>query len=667
MKHCLKAAGIMLLAGGIVLSGCGGAPNNAGSSNNTKNTGNHKNGKQNQGTSQNKAGTPTPKKGNKGFPLWGYDLQQTRHVPYKKITRDNVKKLGVVWQADLTKWDPKVPNAQEDYPVIVNGVMYVTSADNYVFAIDAGTGKKKWEWKPPKKVLKHINSSPWQSNVASRGVAVANGHVFVLITDDRLAKLDAKTGKLIKMVNFWDFYPKIKMENRHYESNAPMYYDGNIYVGSSGGDNGARGFVLAFKASNLKPAWDKPFWTIPPKGKKWRKGKFTGGGSVWTPMTFDPETDLMYFSVGNPSPDFFGKKRTGKNPHTDSVVALNSKTGKFVWAGSEMDHDVWDYDAAAPPMLINAKVNGKKKKLVVEGGKNGKWYAWDAKTGKPIYDGVPFVKIKHSPPPSKKGKAKLQWPGTLGGENYAPETYDPKTNYVLIPGNNSPVKALAAEDQSEIAKSKNTFPGTKILPSPKGVKKSGNITAIDVNTGKKVYQKKTDTLMRGGLTSTTTGLAFYADLKGRVHAINIKDGKTLWSMKSGGKQIKMAPTIYMDNGKEYVAVITGGTSIVVYGLGGKKQLKNNQNAKFGKTHGNEKKGNNQQASANPKAIFEQHCSSCHGKNLQGGIGPNLQHIGKSMSKQQILSQIKNGSGRMPAGLIKGKQADAVATWLSKKK
>ena len=159
-----------------------------------------------------------------------------------------------------------------------NGVMYVTSAKNHVFAIDAASGKKLWAWTPPKKVLDHLDSLPWQSNVASRGVAVANGKVYVLMIDNRLAKLDAKTGKLEKMVNFWDHVPSIKLENRYYESSAPMYYDGNIYVGSSGGDNGTRGFVMAFKADSLEPLWKEPFWTIPERGKGWVKGKYTGGG-----------------------------------------------------------------------------------------------------------------------------------------------------------------------------------------------------------------------------------------------------------------------------------------------------------------------------------------------------------------------------------------------------
>ncbi|MGE6261234.1 PQQ-binding-like beta-propeller repeat protein [Heyndrickxia sporothermodurans] len=646
MRRFLKATGSVLLAS-IVIVGCQ-------TKNNQNNANNEETAKKSNQANQVKE---------TGFPNWGYDLQHTRHVPYKEITKDNVKKMGIVWQQDILDWNKDVPNLQEDFPVVHDGVMYVTSAKNHVFAIDGASGKKLWAWTPPKEVLDHINSLPWQSNVASRGVAVANGNVYVLMVDNRLAKLDAKTGKLIKMVNFWDHEPSIKLENRYYESSAPMYYDGNIYVGSSGGDNGTRGFVWAFKEDTLEPLWKEPFWTVPAEGEGWRKNsKYTGGGSVWTPMSFDPDTDMMYFAVGNPAPDFYDEDRKGKNPYTDSIVALDSKTGKFKWASSQVDHDVWDYDAAATPMVLNAKVGGKKQKIVVEGGKNGKWYAWDAKTGKTIYDGVPFVKIKNSKPPSDESKVVLQWPGTPGGESYAPETYDPETNYVLIPGINSPNLMLAAKDRKEIAKDNNTFPGTKILPLPANVHPSGNITAIDINTGKKVYQINTDDPMYGGFTSTASGLAFYGELDGKVNALDIKKGKVLWSMQSGGKQIKMAPSIYTVNGKQYVAVITGGTRVVVYGLGGKEKVAApNENAQL------QGEADKIPASVDPVQVYKKSCVSCHGDNLQGATAPNLQHIGKTMTKEDILNKILNGGDRMPAGVAKGADAEALAEWLSKKK
>jgi alcohol dehydrogenase (cytochrome c) len=625
---------------------------------------------------QNTANKQTTKtKKDTGFPIWGYDYQQTRHVPYKEITKDNVKNLGIVWQADLAKWDKNVPNASEDFPVVKDGVMYVTTSYNRVFAIDASNGKKIWEWKPTKDVQDHLDKADLSllEVVASRGVAVAEGNVFVLIADNRLAKLDAKNGKLIKMINLWDTVEGATLENRYYETTAPMYYKGNVYVGSSGGDNGIRGFVMAYKASNLKPAWEQPFWTIPKKGEGWVQGKYTGGGAVWNPMSFDTDTDMMYFGVGNPAPDFYKGDRPGKNPYTDSVVALDSKTGKLIWAKSEVENDEWDYDAASTPMVLNAAVNNQKKKIVVHGGKNGKWFAWDAKTGETIYDGVPFVKIQQTPLSTDKNKAVLQWPGVEGGQNYAPETYDPGTNYVLIPGINLPSLMVAAKNEQEIEKNNGLFPGTALLPTPKDAETSGTITAIDVNTGKKVYENKTKQPMRGGFTSTAAGLAFYGELDGSVSAMDIKTGKVLWTMKSGGDQIMMAPSVYMENGKQYVTFVTG-TKIVTYGLGGNKEVVPEQSEGSGKnddanhgSHGNKEKPRKQPAAMNPESIYKKSCISCHGENLKGGTAPNLEHVGSSMSEQEILNQIINGGGRMPGGLVSEDQAEALAKWLSQMK
>jgi alcohol dehydrogenase (cytochrome c) len=165
--------------------------------------------------------------------------------------------------------------------------------------------------------------------------------------------------------------------------------------------------------------------------------------------------------------------------------------------------------------------------------------------------------------------------------------------------------------------------------------------------------------MYGGFTSTAAGLAFYGELDGNVNALDIKKGKVLWKMQSGGKNIKMAPSIYTVDGHEYVAVITGGTKVVVYGLGGK--------LKPGAINKNAKLQGEADVVIDPEKVYKRSCISCHGDNLQGATAPNLQHIGKTMSREDILNQILNGGDRMPAGLAKGAEAEALADWLSKKK
>jgi len=518
------------------------------------------------------------------FPTYGFDLANTRHVPFKEITADNVNDLGVVWTADLKTLDKDVKNGNQSYPVVVDGVIYITTSGNQVFAFEGATGKQIWHWKPGPDMTQDFDKA---GIVANRGVAVGEGKVFMLTIDNRIVALDQKTGELVKTVKLSDTIEGVTVENGYYETTAPIYYNGNIYIGSSGGDNGVRGFVAAYKASDLSPAWDSPFWTVPPKGQDWlANSKYHGGGAVWNPVTIDEETGIMYFAVGNPAPDFYGKDRPGANPYTDSVVAVNSETGELVWAQQEISHDLWDYDAAASPMLLNATVNGKPQKVVVEGGKSGQWWAWDAATGKVVWDGIPFAKIDH-PDPTPEGV--LVYPGVLGGENYAPETYDPETNYVLIPGIEYPALIKSAENQEEAFDKQFTGAwafGTAMGEVPADIVPYGTITAIDVNTGKQVYQNETTDMMRGGLTSTSTGLAFYGELDGKINAMDIKSGKVLWTFQTNGDNIQAAPAFFTVDGKQYLTFTTGGSKpkVQVFALGGDKTQGSAGTADNGNAH-----------------------------------------------------------------------------------
>jgi alcohol dehydrogenase (cytochrome c) len=510
--------------------------------------------------------TPAPGKiANVDWKSLGYDYQQTRNVPLDQVTKENVKDLGIAWQMDYKKIDAGIPGGIQNFPVEVDGVIYTTTSFNHVFANDAKTGKELWHWQPEKiAAFKNFGLN------GNRGVAYGDGKIFMVTIDCNIVALDAKTGKLVKQVAQSDSVKSITVENGYYQTSTPIYYDGKLYVGSSGGDNGVRGFVMAYNGSDLSPAWDQPFWTIPPKGQDWLKGeKLQGGGAVWMPVTVDPETGLIYFATGNPAPDFYGADRPGANPDTDSVVAVDAKTGKKVWAQQEVSHDLWDYDAASSPMLLKTKVGGVDRKIVVEGGKNGQWYAWDAKTGEVVYNGVPFVKIQHDKAPTPEGV--LVFPGALGGENYAPETFDPQTNYVLIPAVEQGMIVKAAKDIEDIKKN-GVKPGVvdfgTTIATPTDTKPTGNITAIDVNTGKVAYKIDTASPQRGGLTSTSSGLAFFGDQEGNLNAIDIKAGKIIWSFQTGGP-IAAAPTIYAVDGKEYIAVAVGGTST----SGGGKQAR----------------------------------------------------------------------------------------------
>ena len=568
MNKKLKVLGIIAVAGGLIV-GCS-HNDNPGKSKNQKET------------------VTQTTNSNKDWKTFGFDYGNTRHVPFTQITSDNVKDMGLVWSADFMKLNKDVPGGNQGFPIVVDGVLYTTTSYDHVFAFDATTGKQLWQWQPSE-----MGSFKNFGLNVNRGVAYGDGKVYILTLDNKIASIDAKTGKTVKEVKISDAVTGATPEAGYYETSAPVFYKGKLYIGSSGSDNGVRGFVMAYN-SDLTPAWDQPFWNIPPKGTDWVQGQFAGGGTVWMPVTIDEKTDIMYYAVANPAPDFYGVDRKGDNKWTDSLLAVDAKTGKLIWGQQQQSHDLWDYDTAASPVLMDATVNGKQQKVVAVGTKGSEWFAYDAKTGEPIYKNIAFGKISH-PTPTPEGV--LVYPGVLGGQNYAPSTYDPSTNIELIPGIEQPMVIYSAKNEADILKN-NSTPGAAdfgtTMAAASNVKPYGTVTAIDLNTGKQVYQNKVNQPMRGGFASNGNSIAFYGDGDGNLVAMDIKTGKELWKFQTGSP-IAAAPMLFENNGKDYVAVSVGGTStsnggktskLMVFGLGGdKKQFDGTVTADSGAGHG----------------------------------------------------------------------------------
>ncbi|MEH7383763.1 PQQ-binding-like beta-propeller repeat protein [Bacillus sp. JJ1533] len=504
---------------------------------------------------------------NGDYPSFGYDLGLTRHVPFDEITKENVKELGLIWSKKFKEINPDIPNGNQNFPVVIDGVAYVSTSMNFVYAFDAITGDVIWEWIPPQEIIENAERTGMINT--NRGVAVADGKVFMITNNVGLVSIDQKTGETIKYVKISEFYPDVTPENGYYETTAPTYYDGKIFVGSSGGDNGVRGFEMAFNASDLTPAWDEPFWTVPPKGEDWlADGLFGGGGAVWMLPSVDEETGTLYFSAGNPAPDFYGERRPGANPHTNSVLAVDADTGKLKWAQQQISHDLWDYDTADSPTVYTATINGEKRRVVAVGTKGGEWFVYDAKSGEPIYKNVPFAKIDH-PEPTPEGT--LVYPGILGGQNYAPNTYDPVLNLDLIPSIEQGAIIKTARNEEEAVESRGSVWafGTSYAP-PADEPAYGTITAFDLNTGKQVWQIETPDAQRGGLTSTATGLTFYGELDGKVNALDTATGEILWTYQTTGKTISAAPSIFVVDGKQYIMITSAGSDpqVFVFALGG---------------------------------------------------------------------------------------------------
>ncbi len=281
------------------------------------------------------------------WPTFGYDYENTRHVPLSQIDKDNVSQLGRAWSVDFQSIDPSIPGGQENYPLEIGGVLYATTSFNHAFAIDAATGAVKWHFAPDQ--IGRFHNFGLSVN---RGLAYCNNTLYMLTLDMRIFAINADDGSLAKEINIADTVPEASTDYGYYETAAPICYDGILVIGSSGGDNGVRGFVMAYNASDLTPAWPNPYWTVPPTDQDWRsRGRFHGGGAVWMPVGIDTQTETVYFSVGNPSPDFFPQLRPGNNPKTNSLIAVDLRTGNEKWWRQQLSGDQWDYDTTSAPMI----------------------------------------------------------------------------------------------------------------------------------------------------------------------------------------------------------------------------------------------------------------------------------------------------------------------------
>jgi alcohol dehydrogenase (cytochrome c) len=314
-----------------------------------------------------------------GWGGFGNTPDELRHSPLTQITPDNVNKLGRLYTVDFRKIDVSVRRGEQSYPVEKAGTLYVTTNDDNVWAVDALTGKIKWRYTPDNvAVFRNFGI------VANRGVALCDGHVFVLTLDMTIVSLDPATGQLERRVPIAKAVPGASSVYGYSETSAPICAKHRLILGAAGSEYGVRGFVMAYK-TDLTPAWPNPFWTIPPSGTGWRRnGTLVVGGVVWTPTTVDPTTNTLYFGTAGPSPAYYPAVRPGPNPRTSSLEALDLPTAMMKWWQQQLCSNQWAYDSSQPPLVYTTKIGGKDRRIVSIGTMEGVWFAYDAATGAPI-------------------------------------------------------------------------------------------------------------------------------------------------------------------------------------------------------------------------------------------------------------------------------------------
>jgi PQQ-dependent dehydrogenase (methanol/ethanol family) len=492
------------------------------------------------------------------------DYTQSRYFPNKQINVSNVSKLRPAWVFQTV-----VKDTMETSPIVVNGVMYVTTAFDHVYALNARTGEELWHYKQKLGPITTYCCGP-----NNRGVAVLEDMVYLATLDAKLVALDAKTGKQVWETQIAD------PELGYSETMAPTAVKGKILVGTNGGEYGIRGFVKAFDAKTGKNLWT--FNTVPENSVGvWATNDATGrdmhrdiaaekaafakigdpyktlGGGVWQNPAVDLETNRIYFVVGNPSPDLDGSLRPGDNLYTDSLVSVDLDTGKYVCHFQYIAHDVWDLDAVSPPAIVNAAgKDGKMMKAVIHGGKTGHIYVHDAKDCSLIRFSEAMVPQENMwVLPTKDGARML--PGANGGVEWSPLATNPTLGMAYAINLHQPMTYHV--ESSAYPAGKLWLGGAfKIIPTEE---QWGNVTAVDYNTGKIKWQVKTQQPMIGGILATAGGLVFTGESNGQFEAFDAETGAALWKFQAGAG-VNAPPSSYTVDGKQYVVVAAGGNAQV---------------------------------------------------------------------------------------------------------
>lgn len=601
---------------------------------------------------------------------YGRTYSEQRFSPLQQINDQNVAQLGLAWYMDLD-----THRGQEGTPLVVNGVMYFTTAWSKVFAVNAATGKKLWSYDPKVPAEWAINAC---CDVVNRGAAVWQGKIFAGTLDGRLIALDAATGRLL-----WEALT-IDPKFRYSITGAPRVIKGKVLIGNGGAEFGVRGYVSAYDADTGEMLWR--FYTVPgdpakpfenpileKAAKTWtgQWWKFGGGGTVWDTIVYDPDLDLVYIGVGNGTP-WNRKARSpkgGDNLFTCSIIALKPDTGEYVWHYQETPGDAWDFDSAESMILADLTIGQTPRKVLLHAPKNGFFYVLDRATGalistKPYtavswasgidpQSGRPIENPAARYAESQKGLPVA--PGPLGGHSWHSMSFSPFTRLVYLP----------VQDAGFVYKSEKVFQQKSLamntgldlvaagLPQQPQVKQAilagikGHLSAWDPVEQKEVWRVDRTSPVNGGVLSTAGNLIFEGTAQGMLEAYRAKSGEKLWSAETQSGVVA-APVTYSVSGEQYVAVLAGWggvfplatgevalrsgrtqniSRLLAFKLGGKANL-----PPLPEEGHPQRKPPPSTASAatiqKGEALFQRFCSQCHGDvAVSGGVLPDLRYSG----------------------------------------
>jgi alcohol dehydrogenase (cytochrome c) len=496
------------------------------------------------------------------WPTYHGDIRGNRYSTVTQIDATNVARLAPAWVFTLADAGGRL----QVTPVVVDGVMYVTNA-NECYALDAGSGRRIWHYQRPR--TKGLAGDA--ASGINRGVAVAGDRVFIVTDHAHIVALNRFTGELA-----WETTMADHREN-YGATSAPLVVGDLVISGVSGGDEGIRGFLAAFDRATGREVWR--FWTVPkpgePGSETWRgKDIAHGCAATWLTGTYDAELDTLYWPTGNPCPDYDGRGRVGDNLYSDSILALEPKTGRLKWHFQYTPHDLWDWDAQQPPVLVDAEWEGRPRRLLLHANRNGFFYVLDRANGSLLL-AKPFVKrltwasgidrsgrpvLNPNQQPAPEGTRVC--PAVEGATNWFSTSFDPAQGLYVV---QALEKCNIFTRRDETWKAGSSYYGgtTRQVPDEPGQKV---LRAIDIRTGTVRWEvpQTGPATSWGGTLTTAGGLVFFGDDSGALAAVDSTSGKRLWEFQTSTLW-KASPMTYVFDNQQYIAVAVG-SNIIAFGL-----------------------------------------------------------------------------------------------------
>jgi alcohol dehydrogenase (cytochrome c) len=490
------------------------------------------------------------------------DPSGNRYSTITEINKTNVTRLG-------PKWVFPIPNVTyiENTPLVVGGIMYVSSA-NEIYALDAGSGRQVWHFRRPR-----TNGITGNAAIGfNRGVAITGDRVFMLTDNAHMIAMDRFNGEFLWETEMADWH------QNYNGTSAPLVVGNLVISGTAGGDEGVRGFVAAYDAMTGKEVWR--FWTVPnpgePGSETWQgKQSEHRGGASWMTGTYDPQLDLIYWPTGNPGLDYNGDDRQGDNLYSDSIVALEPKTGKLRWHFQFTPHDIHDWDAQEPPVLVDTSWQGQPRKLLLQANRNGFFYVLDRTNGQLLL-GKQFLKnLNWAKGLDARGRPILNelkadangetyvCPGFQGGTNWFSTSFNPTTGLYYFQALERCNLFSKRAMEWEAGKG---FMGGAARPAP-GESYTKSLRAINIQTGEIAWdlpQVTTAATASAGVMSTASGLVFFGENSGAFVAADAANGKVLWQFPTN-QTWKASPMTYVFDNKQYIAIAVG-QNIMAFGL-----------------------------------------------------------------------------------------------------